>query len=1119
MSAQVEIHEPGRAARRLALEHGSVEVGRECDGLILADPGVSRRHLRLTSDEGGLTVVDLGSTNGSTINGETMGIAGETALNRGDVVGLAGTTIMVIDTGAAPAAAPMTTTSAAALVTAVPAMDQVTLPGAPATAEEVAVAPAVRPALDELASRETDAAVVRFRPGSAGEEAAAAMSAAARRARRRLTGLGSEPWGLKPQICLVDPFPDPDRPGEIVTGGTVVDPSRSEIWMVVSAESPPEAPERSLALLFGAALPAAADLGVLLEGYGLHLAGSPDPDPGLRELELPPLAAAEGELAAAMALSFVRYLLERADEASLRRLLVESRPGRLDATATDVYGSSVAGLEEAWLWKLASGPPDVRARQFLRLAIRYLRPHRRREAEMFVYMLAGLAFTMVFPFAVRRLFDSAIPSGELSQVLGVLVWLAAAFGVSLLATLRRSYLAAYVSSAVIREIRTSMFGRMQSQSTGWFGRHQQGDVLSRLVSDVASLESGLSETVREGFFQVLSLVVASIVLLTLNPLLGAVVLAGAPVVALVYKAMSGGARKRSIAVQERMGGLVAAATENFSAQGVVKAFGLEARERARFGRACDRLFDSQLRLQLFGGLFGLSVNGIVTFLRLAVLGLGSWLILQGDLTIGGLVAFLGLMGEVLSPVTALTGIGQEIQAATGALERVNEVLDAVPDIDDSPDAVPLPPLQREIRLDGVGFSYSQERRTLDGLDLVIPAGSRVAFVGPTGAGKSSVLQLIMRFADADEGAVCFDGRDIRTGTLASLRGQLGVVFQESFLFDATIRDNIGMGKPNATDAEIEAAARAAELHEFITDLPRGYDTLVGERGGRLSGGQRQRLAIARALLRDPAVLILDEATSALDPRTERLIAATLERVGAGRTTIAVTHRLNSVTAFDRIFVIVSGRLAEQGTHDELVRLDGVYAGLWAEQTGGAPAGEAPFDVLGALAKVSLFSSLGLDELATVAFRLRPVELASGERLAEGGGRLSVVRRGRATVLAPGLGGGEPSPVAELGPGDTFGLSALLGQESGSVLSADGPLSLLILDDEAVAALAASLPPVGAALEGSRAPIAAPAGGRRLTRMTLMPGARLSPVASAVSAAGPSSDDVRRATGTFGAVVK
>src|SRR5581483_6382336 len=306
---------------------------------------------------------------------------------------------------------------------------------------------------------------------------------------------------------------------------------------------------------------------------------------------------------------------------------------------------------------------------------------------------------------------------------------------------------------------------------------------------------------------------------------------------------------------------------------------LEAREKLRFGRASDRLFAAQRRLTLFGGLFGLSVNMIVTGLRIGILALGGWLILNGHLTIGGLVAFMSLMGEVINPVTVLTGIGQQIQASTGALARINEVLDAEPDVVDRTAGAPLAPLRHEIRLAGVGFAYTPERRTLDGIDITIAAGQRVAFVGPTGAGKSSTLQLIQRFYDPDEGAVLFDGRDIRDAPIESLRAQLGVVFQDTFLFDTTIRENIGMGRPGATDAEIEAAARAAEVHDFILELPRGYDTLVGERGG-----QRQRIAIARALVRNPSVLLIDEATSALDPRTERLITDTLDRVAHGRTT-------------------------------------------------------------------------------------------------------------------------------------------------------------------------------------------------------------------------------------------
>ncbi len=1251
MSAVIEIREPGRPARRLALEPGSLEVGRECSGLVVADTGVSRRHLVLVVAPGGLIVTDLDSTNGTTVNGVSLAPGAEQALRAGDVVRMAATEIAVIETGPAPQPSPAGTppvlepTVSDAAPPSAPAPEPTTdkprppsapvpepategppppsapvpepategppppaqpapgpttegppppaqpapgpttdkprppsapapepttegppppsapapgpttegppppsapvpepttegprpestfapspVPPAPPEPAEPALqphrppAPAVRPALDELAVRETDAAVIRYRPGSAGEAAAPAVAAAVRQARKRLAGLGSEPWGIKPQICLVDPFPDPDRPNQVIAAGTVVDAGRGEIWMVVTAESPAEAPERSLALLFGAALPAAADIGLILEGYGLHLSGAADQDAQLGQLPLPPFAAADGELAPVMAVSFVRFLLGLGPEEQFRRLLSQAQPGRLEAAAADLYGSGLAALEEQWRHKLLAGAPDVKPGEFVRLAVTYLRPHARREVEMFVYMLFSLAFTIAFPFALKRLFDSAIPSGELSRVMGVLAFLGVAFAISLLAGLRRSYLSAYVSSAVVRELRTGMFAKLQSQPTGWFARQQQGDLLSRMLNDVAIVESGLSETLREGVFQLLSLVVALIVLLKLNLVLGLVVAAGAPLIALVYKGMSGGARTRSRAVQERMGGLVSTANENFAAQGVVKAFALEAREKARFGRVCGRLFDSQIRMQLFGGLFGLSVNGVVTALRLFVLGLGSWLVLNGDLSLGGLVAFLSLMGEVINPVATLTGIGQQIQSATGALERVSEVLDAVPEVTDAPDAQAIPDLRREISLEGVGFSYTPERRILDGLDVAIPAGARVAFVGPTGAGKSSVLQLLMRFADPEEGAVKFDGVDLRAATLASLRRQLGVVFQESFLFDDTIRENIAVGKPGATQAEIEAAAKAAELHDFIVELPRGYDTLVGERGGRLSGGQRQRLAIARALVRDPQVLILDEATSALDPRTERLIASTLERVGKGRTTIAVTHRLNSITGYDHIFVIVAGKLAEQGAHAELVGKGGVYAELWAEQTGGAAPAEAPLDAVSALAKVPLFASLGRGELAAAAARLRPADLPAGERLAEGGGRLVLLRRGRARVLIPGLPGGDREAdlesVATLGPGDAFGVAALLGQPAGAVLEADGAAGLLLLDDEAVAALAALHPAVAAALEGARtaAPAPAPAGGRRLTRMTMGPGARLSAVAPVV--AGPGPDQVRRASGTFGAV--
>jgi len=648
---------------------------------------------------------------------------------------------------------------------------------------------------------------------------------------------------------------------------------------------------------------------------------------------LPPLANAEGELRSAMARSFVAYIVERDGRDTFLRFLRTAQPGRVDAAARDAFGTGLADLEESWAHKLASTAPTLKTGEFLRLTLRYLRPHTGRQIEISCYMLLGLAFTMVFPFALRRLLDTAIPSGEYRQVADLLIVLSVVLAISMLADLRRAYVSATVSASIVRTVRGEMFDRLQVLSSGWFARSRQGDVLARLFADVAQMESGVSHTLREGMFQVLSLVVSAIVLLLLQPQLGVIVLLAVPLVAIVYRLMAHGAQRRSVAVQEELAGVYGVAAENYAAQPVIKAFALERREGERFGRASARLVARQLRLQLFSGFFGLSVNAIVTTLRLVILALGAWMVMQGDITLGTLVAFTGVVGQAVSPLGVLSGLGQQMQAATGSLRRINEVLEAVPEITDGPDAIELPRLQHEIRLTGVDFSYIPGHETLHDIDCTIPAGGRVAFVGPTGAGKSSLLQLLQRLYDVDAGSVLFDGVDVRTATVASLRSQIGVVFQDSMMFNTTIRENIALAKPGATDAEVEAAARSAELHDEIVAMPTGYDTTVGERGARLSGGQRQRLAIARALVRDPSVLLLDEATSALDPRTERLIADTLQRAAVGRTTIAVTHRIASISDYDRIFVMADGSIAEQGTHAELVAAGGLYADLWAEQTG------------------------------------------------------------------------------------------------------------------------------------------------------------------------------------------
>lgn len=1097
---RIEVTDAEGATTHLEVD-ARTEIGREASGLAVADPSVSRRHLAIEPAGSGLLVEDLGSTYGTFVDGQR--IAAATQIEPGSTVQFGDSRLVFV---ARPAAVAETLP-----------------PGAPAVAAAapepvgtgVAAASELRPTRPlpaDYASKSDDGIEVRYRPGSHGESLASSYLKSCRKARRDLAGIGSESWGSSVVVWLVDPFTDPST-GEAVVEGSVIDDSSNEIWMAVSPEAPPEDPHRPMILLFGAALPAAGDLDLYLEGYGLHLAGTDQPDDALAGLHLPPLDHASGDLRTSMALAWVRFLIGREDEETLRQLLA-SPAGQVEARFQELYGTTSTALEMQWHSAAVSEQADVKTGEFLRLSIKYLKPYKARQAEIFLYMLLSLAFTAAFPFVSRQLFDDALPSGEFSQVATLLGMLGLAFIVSLVAGLRQAYQGAWVSGAVVRDIRAKMFDRLQGLPEAWHGRYQQGDVMSRLFNDVGQVEAGLTTAIGTGIFQALQLVVSAIIMLTVNFWLGVLVLVGAPIVALVYKRMAKGAQERSIAVSEASSDLFGVASENSSAGQVVRMFGLAGRERERFGRAAERLFGAQRRLSLFGGMFGLSVNLIVTLLRLAVMGIGAWLIIEGRFTIGGLVAFLGVMGDVLTPVTSLTTLGQDIQASMGSLMRINEVLDSEPEGADDAGKPDLATLQSEIKLTGVAFAYGAEKRVLDGVDCTIEAGTKVAFVGPSGSGKSTVLRLLMRQWEPEEGAILFDGVDIRTATVASLRDQMGVVFQDPFLFDTTVRENIAMGRPGATEAEIMAAAAAAEIDAFVDNLPRGYDTLVGQRGSNLSGGQRQRVSIARALVRNPSILLLDEATSALDPQTERAINQTLDRVAEKRTVVSITHRLTSVTGYDRIFVIDNGKVVEHGTHEELLGTGGLYAHLWSEQTGAPVQKSAPFDAAAALARVPLFAELDADALAGVAARMRTFDLSSGETIAEGGGRLLMIAAGHGEALIEDV-TGERIVDAVLGPGDTFGMRSLLGRTSGAVLRARDHMTLQVLDDEALSALGMIHPEVGERLAGTAAGGVRPSGGRRLSRASIGP--RHSAAVRAVDpqrAASPSTADLRRMTGTF-----
>lgn len=571
----------------------------------------------------------------------------------------------------------------------------------------------------------------------------------------------------------------------------------------------------------------------------------------------------------------------------------------------------------------------------LRRFLQYLRPYRKEIPIALTLVSIAAATGAIGPFLLGWSIDHLIAQGNLQGLFLLLGLLAAIYGIGIWAIRGQILRVGWIMQRLLAQLRQDIFTKIQSLPLSFFDRSEAGDLMSRLLNDVNTVNQAFGQTIAQMLGNVFSLIGIVIAMLSINLQLGLLSNLVVPLMIFTTSLFARWARARFRVTRQTIGELSAKLEEDIGSVREAQAFNRVQMNIEEFDilNAANR--DANVQAVAITAAFLPSIDFLNTLAIAGVLAYGGYLAVTGAATVGVVTSFLLYVQQFFRPIQILSQFYTQAQSAFAGLERIFQLLDEPSQLQDAPDAIEMPPVQGEVTFENVTFGYNPGQLVLKGVNLHAYPGQMVALVGPTGSGKTTIVNLILRFYDVSSGAVKIDGIDVRSVTQASLRRQIGIVLQDNILFSGTVAENIAFGVPYASQADIEAAAQMANVHEFITSLPQGYTTVLGERGAPLSQGQRQLISIARAVLINPRILILDEATSSIDTRTEALVQTAIARLLQGRTSFVIAHRLSTVTQADRVLVIQQGQIVEQGTHTELIEQQGVYANLYALQLGAA----------------------------------------------------------------------------------------------------------------------------------------------------------------------------------------